>query len=509
MIPSVDTAPTAIGRYVDLVLLGQGGMGAVYRGRDPELGRPVALKLMLHATAAFIERFRREAQAIARLQHSNIVQVYDFGVDSAQNPYFVMELVDGTPLDEILRQRGRISMNDALLWARQAAEGLRAAHRANIIHRDIKPANLIVDRNGVIKLVDFGIARMNDGAPLTQAAALMGTPGYMAPEQAQGKPVDHRADIYALGMTLFELVAGEPAHSAESPLALVMRNLQEPLPDLRTRDLGLSEPFIQLIERMTQKDADARPADFGVVLDEISRIERGAAVPSTLRGRDNHEPKTLPRPVAPAVQAERDGAKWVGIGMSVAAVIIVAGALLFWKPAQKAAPQLAQVEKTAPAPTENRAAAATPPPAGPLRVAVLRFKNIGKDPKLEVLEEGIGETAIDKMRQAGAGVNLLERNDLESDIGEIDRGKDEHFDKASVATLGQLQGVELAIQGGFQQLGKTVRVTARFIRVQDGEIVDSLTVNGQREKLLQLEDEVATGLSHKLLGLNNGQYKRR
>src|SRR5438105_14865895 len=135
--------PSSIGRYVDLTLLGQGGMGAVYRARDPELDRPVAIKVMLQATPDFVARFRREAQSIARLTHGNIVQVYDFGVDPGGNPYFVMELVDGRPLDDVLRERGRLLPLEAIRMARQAAEGLGAAHRAGIVHRDVKPSNLI------------------------------------------------------------------------------------------------------------------------------------------------------------------------------------------------------------------------------------------------------------------------------------------------------------------------------------------------------------------------------
>src|SRR5207248_8177178 len=134
----------------------------------------------------------------------------------------VMELVDGIPLDKILRDRGRLAPADAVAIARQAAEGLSAAHRAGIVHRDIKPSNLIIDGRGHCKLVDFGIARVQAGGPqLTNAAALMGTPGYMAPEQAMGKPVDHRADIYALGLTLFEMLCGRPPFEAEDAISLV------------------------------------------------------------------------------------------------------------------------------------------------------------------------------------------------------------------------------------------------------------------------------------------------
>jgi serine/threonine protein kinase len=264
----------SIGRYVDVQLLGQGGMGAVYRGRDPELDRPVAIKVMLHATADYVARFRREAQSIARLAHANIVQVYDFGVDGEGNPYFVMELIDGTPLDALVRARGPLPAIEVARLGKQAAAGLAAAHRAGIVHRDVKPSNLIVDANGHLKLVDFGIARIADaGAQLTNAAALMGTPSYMAPEQASGKKVDGRADVYALGMTLFELLAGAPAFVADDPIALVVMNMQDPLPDLRPRAPEAPEELVQLIEQMTVKDPAVRVQSCDAVVAALEHLE--------------------------------------------------------------------------------------------------------------------------------------------------------------------------------------------------------------------------------------------
>lgn len=255
---SAPQVPSSIGRYIDLNILGRGGMGVVYGGYDPELDRAVAIKVMLYSTPDFVARFRREAQAIARLTHGNVVQVYDFGVDELTNPYFVMELVSGTPLDKLLAERGRLPAAQVCDIARQAAQGLAAAHRAGIIHRDVKPSNLIVDGRGNVKIVDFGIARASSGAQLTQAAALMGTPGYMAPEQAQGRTVDSRADVYALGLTMFEMLTGEAPFFAEDPIALVVMNMQQPLPDLRQRG-SFPPALVRLIEQMAEKEPDARP----------------------------------------------------------------------------------------------------------------------------------------------------------------------------------------------------------------------------------------------------------
>ncbi len=529
----------AIGRYVDLQLLGQGGMGAVYRGRDPELDRPVAIKVMLHATPDFVARFRREAQSIARLAHANIVQVYDFGVDGEGNPYFVMELIDGTPLDEIVRTRGKMQPLDVVRLAKQAAAGLAAAHRAGIVHRDVKPSNLIVDGRGHLKLVDFGIARMESGSQLTNAAALMGTPGYMAPEQAGGKKVDHRADIYALGMTLFEMCAGGPAFTADDPIALVVMNMQQPLPDLRQHAPGVPEELVGLIDMMAQKDPDARLQSCDAVVAALEDIEArlrtgtasferrtdqaAAQIPATnvhasrppaveaavAAGLQNFE---IPTKSGPAAGKKSS----LAIGVGVGAVVLVAGigvVMMLNKPhatTTTVQPPLVidkqppHVEQPKPGDTTIENQAKLPSRSkldGPLRVAVLKFKNVGADKDLVGLELGIGETAVSAMSAAGGDVTLVERSDIESDIGELDRAKDDHFDKGTIAAKGKLEGVTVAVQGGFQRAGKLVRITARFVRVENGEIVDTLTVTRPARDVFGAQDEVARGLKQKLVAL--------
>ena len=524
----------AIGRYVDLQLLGQGGMGAVYRGRDPELDRPVAIKVMLHATPDFVQRFRREAQSIARLAHANIVQVYDFGVDGDGNPYFVMELIDGTPLDELVRTRGKLPPLEVARMGKQAAAGLAAAHRAGIIHRDVKPSNLIVDARGHVKLVDFGIARMESGSQLTNAAALMGTPGYMAPEQAMGKKVDARADIYALGMTLFEMCAGGPAFTADDPIALVVMNMQQPLPDLRQHAPDVPEELASLIEMMAAKDPDARLQTCDAVVTALEDIEARlrtgtasferrtdqskAAIPAT--NVHGSRPPAVDAAVAAGLQNFQIPEKSAGkskaplaIGVGVGAAVLVAGIGLVLMMSKKPPvdvpvqpPLVVEHKKPADTTIENqmKLPSTSKPVAkedGPLRVAVLKFKNVGADKDLAGLELGIGETAVSAMSTAGGDVTLIERSDIESDIGELDRAKDDHFDKATIAEKGKLEGVQMAVQGGFQRAGKLVRITARFVRVQNGEIVDTLTVTRPARDVFGAQDEVAKGLKQKLVAL--------
>ncbi len=508
---SESSPPSSIGRYVDLDVLGRGGMGVVYSGYDPALDRAVAVKVMLHSTPDFVARFRREAQAIARLTHGNVVQVFDFGVDEFTNPYFVMELVAGTPLDRMLVERGCLPVSQVIDIARQAAQGLAAAHRAGIIHRDVKPSNLIVDGRGNVKLVDFGIARAASGAQLTQAAALMGTPGYMAPEQAQGKTVDLRADVYALGLTMFEMLTGEAPFLAEDPIALVVMNIQQPLPDLRQRG-AIPAELVRLIEQMAEKDPDARPQSCDAVARALEAMAEGApldvARPSA--GVVNMTGDVLSPSVPPtnvhqmagsAVPPKNRMAIAVAValataGLGIAAVLVLGRTPKPLEPVVvvdtlKPVRPIAGQPKTDDYATKPTVVARTGLP----RIAVLRFSNVSKDPKLDSLSEGIGETAIDGLFERARGkFELVERKDLDSDIAEIDRGNDAHFDRSTVALKGRLKGIDVAVQGGFQRSGNVVRVTARFVRVETGEIIDVAKIDGHALNILHLQDELAKQL---------------
>jgi tetratricopeptide (TPR) repeat protein len=215
--------PAKIGKYVVLDRLGGGAFGVVYRCRDPDLDREVAVKVLLaadHAQSEAIERFQREARLAARLSHPHIVPVFDAGFESGR-PYLVMELIPGQTLDQLL-SRQRLPLMTALQIVYHVAQALQAAHEQNVVHRDVKPANVLIDTLGRPKLTDFGLARLADDARwLSQSGDLLGTPRYMSPEQAllPSEEIDHRADIYSLGAILFELLSGKPIVDASTPLA--------------------------------------------------------------------------------------------------------------------------------------------------------------------------------------------------------------------------------------------------------------------------------------------------
>ncbi|MGH8702292.1 MAG: serine/threonine-protein kinase, partial [Burkholderiales bacterium] len=211
-----DAPPERLGKYEIAAVLGAGAMGVVYKGFDPGIGRVVAIKTIRReliegdrTAGAMLARFRNEARAAGRLVHPGIVAVYDYGEDAAV-AYIAMEYVEGNSLREYLNRRTRFAERDAVSIMSQLLEALAHAHERGVWHRDVKPANLIVMMNGRVKVADFGIARI-EASELTQTGAVMGSPGYMAPEQYAATAIDHRVDLFAAGVVLYELLVGSKA----------------------------------------------------------------------------------------------------------------------------------------------------------------------------------------------------------------------------------------------------------------------------------------------------------
>ena len=263
------------GRYEIIGTLGHGGMGQVYRARQVAMDRVVALKTLkadLHSDPTMLKRFQREARAVARLDHPNIVKVFDFGIDevSAQ-PFIVMEYLQGRVLSSILREEGPPPSRRALKLILGVTKALVEAHEKGIIHRDLKPDNIIVremtDGTEHVHVLDFGIARIREeggrkSEKITALGAAVGTPNYMSPEQALGEEIDHRADLYSLGCILREVLLGEPPFVGSKPLAVLMAQVQQempPLPNLLPCGETLTDDLRTLVNQLTLKDRMARP----------------------------------------------------------------------------------------------------------------------------------------------------------------------------------------------------------------------------------------------------------
>jgi len=244
-------------RYEILQVLGEGGMAFVYKARDTQLERFVAIKTLKPNYVnqeTFVDRFKREAKTAANLNHPNIVQIFDWGIE--EEPYFVMEYIEGDTLTSIISKNKTISLSDILFIGAQVSSGLHAAHQKGLVHRDIKPGNIMITPDGKVKVTDFGIVSLqNEESDITKTGSVLGTASYISPEQAQGKPVSIESDLYSLGTVLYELITGKAPFSGDSPISTATKHLTEKPEKLSTyrKDLprGVENAILKLLEKAT------------------------------------------------------------------------------------------------------------------------------------------------------------------------------------------------------------------------------------------------------------------
>jgi predicted Ser/Thr protein kinase len=381
------------GRYMVEELLGQGGMSSVYKGTDPNLRRTVAIKMIhphLSQDPQFVSRFEEEAAAVARIRHPNIIQVYDFDHDD-DTYYMVLEYVPGQTLQDRLAELNaagkRMPVAEARAVAASMCDALQYAHDRGMIHRDIKPANIMITDQGQAILMDFGVAKMVGGKQHTATGAVVGTALYISPEQVRGEEPDPRVDIYALGVTLFEMLSGQPPFEADSAMSTMMMHVNEPVPDLRQLNADVPPDLVAVVEKALAKDRDQRyqtaadmakalrsasvkPADVAKttvepVLEAPATVAPGsvAGPPPPVSGAGGTPP---PRVQAPAATGEGGGSIGGRRGLMAggAAIVglllvclVVAGGGFYWYSnfGPGAAPP-------PPTPTETPAATNTPPP---------------------------------------------------------------------------------------------------------------------------------------------------
>ncbi len=334
--------PESIGQFQVVGLLGKGAMGEVYEGLDSALGRRVAIKILgakHRESTEFKTRFLREGRSLASMNHANIVQIYAIGEHEGR-PFLAMEFLDGEDLGQALKKRGPLHPGDAAEGIRQASVGLREAQRAGVVHRDVKPSNLVVTSQGAVKVTDFGLAKaLQEDLSITATGVFVGTPDYLAPEQAMGDEVDSRADVYALGCSLFHMCSGHPPFRKgghdDHYTAVVRRHLKAERPQLKLEIAGFDPDLSDLCRRMMSRRPDVRPT-FDELIDKLGAHSRkmegripprhqdveliqstkaDAIVPTET---DEVEPPSGSRTVAIAVVAG------IAIGMGVSAAVIMA-----------------------------------------------------------------------------------------------------------------------------------------------------------------------------------------
>jgi eukaryotic-like serine/threonine-protein kinase len=274
--------------------VGSGGMSSVYRAFDPTLERHVAIKLMhrdISNDADQLERFRREARAVAQLNHPHVVTVIDAGEDDG-NPFIVFEYVEGETLKDRIRRQGRLPVAEAVAYAVEIARALECAHSHMLVHRDVKPQNVLIDPDGRAKVTDFGIARSLEAQGLTATGRVLGTTDYVSPEQALGHDVTAQSDIYSLGIVLYEMLTGEAPFQADTQVAVAMKHVREPLPDVQRRRPEISAALASVVERATAKETKNRYAD---VAEMVHDLEEVLAIEAARSGHATGEATTVLR----------------------------------------------------------------------------------------------------------------------------------------------------------------------------------------------------------------------
>jgi serine/threonine protein kinase len=290
-----DLTGKQFGSYQIVAPLGEGGMAAVYKAHQPAMERFVAIKVLprrMSSSDEYVSRFRREARLLAQLQHPHILPVFDYG-EAEGYPYIVMPFIVSGTLADILRKQ-RLTLPEARRIISQIGDALGYAHARGMIHRDIKPSNILIDESGNCLLTDFGLARMAEAAEkLTTSGAVMGTPAYMSPEQGTGSAVDHRSDLYSLGIILYEMLTGRVPYTAETPIAIVYKHVQDPLPSARVFNPSLSEALELVLLKSLAKNPEERYQNAGAFVQAVQQ-----AIPESATAD-----KTLVQKLAPVLAA--------------------------------------------------------------------------------------------------------------------------------------------------------------------------------------------------------------
>ncbi len=401
-----------VGRYEILEELGQGAMGRVYRARDPLIERPVAIKTVpieeLQREGRDAEaRFLREAQSAGRLSHPNIVTIYDVG-EADGLAYIAMEFLTGATLREVM-DRGPMPLDLALETAQQMADALAFAHAHGVIHRDVKPANVMISGGqGRIKLTDFGIAHLAN-SDHTQAGQMLGSPRYMSPEQAMGRELDGRSDMFSLGAVLYEMLTGHYAFDGDNLPVIVYRVIHDTPVAAATLRPALPAPLLELLDRLLSKDPAARP-DARTASEMFAALRAGAASAAIT---------PAPRPRL-----------WPFIPFAMLGVFVIATAILLLRPeAVEPPPGAASVPVPVPTPVPERTesvppvasqpAASEPAPSAPVPVAPPPSTVRTAPPATDAYLAGLDKKAVElRIRRTEL---LLEYTEQHPDVAQIDR----------------------------------------------------------------------------------------
>jgi tetratricopeptide (TPR) repeat protein/tRNA A-37 threonylcarbamoyl transferase component Bud32 len=467
-------------RYHVIRLLGMGGMGAVYQAWDEELGVAVALKVIRPEITSdptmardLERRFKRELLLARQVTHKNVVRIHDLGEMNGIK-YLTMPYIQGSDLGTILSKRGKLPVPQAISIARQVVSGLQAAHEAGVVHRDLKPANIMVDADDQAVIMDFGIARSVSGASATVAGAVVGTLEYMAPEQAMAQPVDQRADIYAFGLILYDMVLGpRQATRAESAVAELMARVQKPLTPARSVDATIPEPLERIIDRCTQPDPGSRYQTSAQLAQDLDLLDGGGRAP-TASGTFSAPPVTRHVPAA----GGKRSVPLVAVLAGVAVLALAVGAWMFRDSFR------------------SGASTATPAGAGPIGLAVLPFRNATGDTSLDWLGPTVAEMVWGDVGQS-ARLRTVRPERVADLLRDLRVAPNTDPDAPTLKQLRDFANASTVVSGRIVKLGTQLRVEASLHGQGEDSMPIAAVAAGEGD-LLAAAKSIADGIHQKL-----------
>ncbi len=440
------------GRFELIEELGAGGMGIVYRAYDKEVGEEIAVKV-LHAEIArdeqVVDRFRNEIKLARRISHRHVCRMHELHQDGKQL-FITMEYVSGRDLKALIKESGPLATGKAVSIAKQVVEGLAEAHELGVIHRDLKPQNIMVDKEGLAKIMDFGIARSLRTAGMTAEGMIIGTPEYMAPEQVEGLEADERTDMYALGAILFEMVTGRVPFEGDSALSVAYKHKNEmPLPP-RKLNAQVPEPFNQLILRCLEKEKENRYQTADDLLADLVRIEEGLPISERVVLKT--------RPTIRIAREKPRGFKRFRVPAIIAGVLVVAAAIIYRTVIYKPAPQ--------------------PAPKIPNSVAIISFENLTGEKELDHWSRVVPERLITNLENTGYfRVSTWERmRDILKQMGKKDV---EHIDSDLGFALCRQGGIESLVTGTLTKAGDTFALDIRVLDAETKKLLKSAGSKGE------------------------------
>ena len=457
-------------RYKIEKMLGEGGMGAVYKARDVELDRTVALKLIrpaLAMNAEMAQRFKQELLLASKISHKNILRIHDLG-EAAGTKFISMAYVEGMDLHQLLQKEGKLPVERALQIAKQLCSALYAAHAEDVVHRDFKPQNILLDGNDQVYVSDFGLAKsLESDSGLSRTGEFLGTPRYMAPEQVAGGVIDHRVDIYALGLILYEMLTGDVPFHADSTMQLMYKRVHEAPPSPKSLNPDLPDWLVKVVMKCLEREPVHRYQSAGDVLSDLKNalapaVTKSGAVAFTVR----------------RVEVEMPGAK-IGLWVAIA-IVVIAGAVTF------AVPSLRH---------RVMGEAAHAGPAKPISVLVADFDNHTGDPVFDGTLEPMMNVAL----EGAKFINAFNRGNARKTAQGMEHGSSK-LDEQAARLVALSQGIAAVITGDISRRGDNYELTAIALDTASGNVLAKADVTAKnRDAVLSVVPQLAAPI-RKALG---------